>query len=132
MFSPLFFIALMAVENPRNVDSIGAAGERGPLQITPIVVRDVNRIYDTSFTVDHCWDYDTSVEIAKLYLEHYAKNATVVEAARIWNGGPRGHRKGATVLYGQRFLRVFNEVVKRSEAGDSNLDPADINLAAFK
>ena len=75
MLTPLFFIALMALENPQNLDAIGDAGERGPLQIRPIVVRDVNRIYGTTFTLDDCFDYDTSVEIARLYLEHWGKGA---------------------------------------------------------
>ena len=132
--TPLFFIALMAVENPQNVDTIGRAGERGPLQITPVVVRDVNRIHGTTFTLDDCFDYDTSVEIARLYLEHWCarkpgKPATAVDAARIWNGGPRGYEKYSTVAYGIKFHRRYREVVKRSEAGESNTDPAEINVA---
>jgi hypothetical protein len=54
-----------------------------------------------------------SREMAAVYLTHYGTARGItdpVALARIWNGGPRGHCKRATVAYGRRFAEALKAV----------------------
>jgi len=84
-----------------NGDAIGC------LQIHAGVVKDVNRIYGTAYRwPESCYDRAKSINICRLYLDHYApKTATDEMKARIWNGGPKGHRKKATLKYWERVKK---------------------------
>lgn len=98
--------ALIAVESSGRDDAVGDNGKAyGPLQIHAILVADVNRIHGTSYRHRDAFDRDTAIEIARLYLSHYCtaqrlgRTPTNEDAARMWNGGPNGHRKKATLGY---------------------------------
>ena len=97
---------LIIVESGGDASAIGDNGAAvGCLQIHKIVVDDVNRVYDTSFVYADRYDRAKSIELAKLYLKHYCtekrlgRQPTVQDAARIWNGGPNGYKKKATLPY---------------------------------
>jgi len=94
--------ALIAVESGGNNQAIGDEGRSiGCLQITEACVRDVNRIYGTHYRwPNDCFDRKASVEICVAYLTHYGgKSKSLEKAARIWNGGPKGHRNAETRAY---------------------------------
>ena len=82
-------VALRAVESANGTD-LRAGGN--DLQITPVCVADVNRIYGTSYTIEDTKDRRRSEEIAVLYLSYWwprCKNDPDAETfARIWNRGP--------------------------------------------
>jgi len=70
-------------DHARNGDAVGY------LQIRPIVVRDVNRIYHTDFSMEDRWDRQKSITICELYLEHYCgPRASDTTYAWCWRGGP--------------------------------------------
>ena len=109
---PLILTALIAVESGGNALAVGDHGRaRGILQIHENVVRDVNRFAGTRYTWDDAWDPAKSRAICTLYLEHYATPERLGHApsaqdlARIWNGGPRGFVKPATIRYAERVAR---------------------------
>jgi len=86
--------------------AIGDSGAAiGPLQIHRSVVVDANKIAGTHFTHQEMTNRTIAVQVARVYLGHYAKGRTDEEAARIWNGGPTGHRKSATVNYWNKVKR---------------------------
>ena len=94
--------ALIYVESRGNPSAVGDNGKAiGILQIHQCVVEDVNRIYHRSFR----WPADcrsewASVTMAILYLCRYAgAEGSPEKWARIWNGGPTGHRNTATLQY---------------------------------
>ena len=100
-------LALIAVESNGNDAAVGDQGRAvGCLQIRSEVIRDVNRIYGTRFDSSHRWDREQSLRICELYLAHYAGQVrgpvTWETYARIWNGGPSGHQKDATLRYWQK------------------------------
>lgn len=92
--------ALQTVESGGNARAIGDGGKAvGILQIHPCVVSDVNRIHGTHYTLSDRLDPAKSREIARLYLSHYCKTDSDEANARIWNGGPRGAKRKATLAY---------------------------------
>lgn len=107
MTIPAYLIlALIQVESGGNPSAVGDGGKAvGVLQIHQEVIDDVNRIAGASFTAKDRLNRDASIEIFRIYVNHYATEARlgrpvlVQDIARIWNGGPRGHKKLATVGY---------------------------------
>jgi hypothetical protein len=92
--------ALIAVESNGNDMAIGDGGRAiGALQIHKAVVVDVNRIAGTSYTQQQMTNRIVARRVCEIYLSRYAAGKTNEEAARIWNGGPTGNRKPATVAY---------------------------------
>ena len=98
--------ALLAVESGGNDLAIGDNGRaRGALQIHAGVVADVNRHHGTRYTHADMHDRKAAVRVASLYLATYAPGASPEVQARVWNGGPRGASKAATLGYWGRVKR---------------------------
>lgn len=92
--------ALIAVESGGRDNAIGDGGRAiGALQIHKAVVIDVNRIAGTSYTHQQMTNRIAARRVCEIYLKRYAAGKTDEEAARIWNGGPTGHHKSATISY---------------------------------
>lgn len=92
--------ALIAVESNGRDNAIGDGGAAiGALQIHRSVVIDVNRIAGTSYTHQQMTNRIAARKVCEIYLNRYASGKTNEEAARIWNGGPTGHNKTATLSY---------------------------------
>jgi hypothetical protein len=59
------------------------------------------------------WDYGDARnpckarQVVQAYLRHYGRGKTPIEMARIHNGGPRGHRKAATLAYARKIEQVL-------------------------
>lgn len=107
---PLLLSALIAVESGGNDLAKGRHGELGALQIKPILVRDANRIMGTSYTHQQVTNRAISIDIATRYLAHYGQNLSDESLARIWQGGPSGHRKTSTRAYGKRVMRTLQSM----------------------
>ena len=127
---PQVVAALVAIESGAPGGNDGGAAH-GCLQIHADVIRDVNRFYRTSFTLEDTREIKHARLICQLYLQHWTRIArakinrhnramskagletnaiTDAElAARIWNGGPDGWRKAATADYGQRVLNLIRD-----------------------
>ena len=111
---------LCQVESNNQPNAIGDyGGAIGILQIRLIMIADVNRIQkETRYYLSDRWDVQKSYEIATIYFEHYGPKAIrglkteekkVVTLARMWNGGPCGHRKLATWRYGRKVRKLYRE-----------------------
>lgn len=101
---------LISIESSGNDHAIGDGGRaRGPLQIHRSVVEDVNRISGRSYQWSRMTNRAEATQVAQIYLGHYATEArlghkpTGEEVARIWNGGPNGHKRSATDGYARKF-----------------------------
>ena len=53
----IFTLALIKVESEYNNNAVSSVGAKGYFQMTPIYVKEVNRIHKTNFT----FDYDTKI-----------------------------------------------------------------------
>jgi hypothetical protein len=98
--------ALAMVESGGRSLAIGDGGKAyGVLQIHACVVQDVNRLTGSRWTHLDAFDPAKAKEIAGAYLAHYAsedrlgRKPRAEDYARIWNGGPEGHRKRSTDRY---------------------------------
>lgn len=112
-----FLQALIKVESMGNDKAIGDNGKaKGCLQIWDVVIQDVNRVYGTKYVHDDAFDRAKSIDIAKKYLSYYAKvfkrnnpdkvvNYEVL--SRIWNGGPKGYIKNATIAYWNKVKQAL-------------------------
>ena len=106
--------ALEQVESAGDPSAIGDNGRAlGVLQIWDVVVADVNRAKGTRYTHADALDPVKARAICRAYLSIYCtqkrlgRAPTMEDAARIWNGGPNGHRKAATVKYWQKVARAL-------------------------
>ena len=98
--------ALMIVESSGNDMAIGDNGRAlGPLQIHRGVVLDVNRITGSNYRWESMTNRVAARAVCQAYLEHYGRGKSLEEQARIWNGGPNGHKKAATVSYWRRVQK---------------------------
>lgn len=97
--------ALVKVESGGDTLAINSeTGASGPLQILPVMVRDVNRIaemkqLDKRYTMKDVWSLKKSKEIFKIYTNFYSKNADYETISRRWYGGPRGDQWESTLGY---------------------------------
>lgn len=108
---PLILImAMIMTESSCNEKAVGDNGASyGPLQIQECVIQDVRRISgDFTITHDMAFDISEAIRICRVYLKHYCRadrvgrTPTFEDAARMWNGGPNGHKKKATSEYWQK------------------------------
>ena len=114
---------LMTIESSNNPNAVGDNGKAvGVLQIHKIMVDDVNRIAGyKKFTYKDRWSPVKSKQIARDYFNHYCKYSSkqsrmkqLVIMGRKWNGGPRGHRRKATVKYGLKVAKAYEEAYASS------------------
>lgn len=102
------YSAIAAVESNNRDSAIGDKGNAvGRYQIWKIYVDDVNRISGKKYTYDDRKDAVKSLEMVKIYTDHYGKRyerltgkkVTDEVKARIHNGGLNGYKKAATLKY---------------------------------
>ena len=98
----------------RAVESSNGMTSRNELQITPICIEDVNRLYGTHYRMLDAWDRAKSEEIAILYLSYWASKANAPKTAelyaRIWNGGPNGWKKQSTLKYWNKVKKQLKRI----------------------
>jgi hypothetical protein len=100
--------ALMIVESSNNDMAIGDQGRAiGCLQIHKAVVLDVNRITGSHYRHQDMTNRVQARAVCEAYLKHYGRGKTTEEQARIWNGGPTGDHKTATLAYWRRIQKVI-------------------------
>jgi hypothetical protein len=100
--------ALIIVESSGNDLAIGDNGRAiGPLQIHRGVVLDVNRITGSNYRWQQMTNRVQARAVCEAYLKHYGRGKTTEEQARIWNGGPTGDSKSATVAYWAKVKKAI-------------------------
>ena len=82
----LFTEALIQVESEGNPKAIGKKNDVGVLQITPIFVKEVNRIVgEKKFTLDCRTDRRKSLEMFDILQSHYNPDKDIDKAIRLHN-----------------------------------------------
>ncbi len=122
MISKILLLVLIFIESSGNDKAVNGEAA-GCLQITPILVKDVNRIAGTNFTLEDRFDRQKSIEMAQIYLTYYGKVYTKKTGkepdnevyARMWNGGPNGWKKESTRDF---WLKVKAELEKQQAETD--------------
>lgn len=119
--------ALMSIESNYNPNAVGDGGKAvGILQIHPICVDDVNRIYGTSFEYTDRLDINRSYRICYLYLNHWGKHyeqstnqlISPYILAQIWNGGAKGWSKTSTRPYAVKVVNKYRQLINPNHKDD--------------
>ena len=99
----------------------------GCLQTHKVMVDDVNRIHRLRSDQSNLLKYadrksrNISRYMCLAYLKHYgprriSKDNTELEnlviLGRMWNGGPQGYKKKATLPYARKITKLYNERAK--------------------
>ena len=88
--------------NPKEPQAVGI------LQIWPITVRDCNRILGyKKYTLKDRLNDKKSIEMFWVYQKYYNPKLDPYKMARIWCGGPDGHKEDCTLEYLQRVKDVI-------------------------
>lgn len=100
--------AIAVVESGNNANAIGDGGKAvGVYQLWEVYVKDVNRFAHTTYTSKDRYNPVKSREITQLYITHYGAGKSIEAQARIHNGGPKGHKKAATLKYWRKIQKAM-------------------------
>lgn len=108
--------ALIQVESNGDSTKVGKLGELGILQIRECVIKDVNRIYKTTYTLEDAKDNEKAKDICRKYLTHWGRHYEIKTGlkadnkvlSKIWNGGPKGPWKDTVYI-----IAYWNKVQKQ-------------------
>lgn len=96
--------ALIQVESEGNPYAIGKTRDVGILQITPIYVREVNRILGAErYTLSHRTEVDKSLEMFEVYQGHHNPSKSIEKAIKL-------HNPGAGQGYLNKVMNEFNKL----------------------
>lgn len=83
----VFTRALIQTESGGNPNAIGKTNDVGILQLTPIYVRDANRITHSQYTLDDRYDVKKSLEMFTIINDHYNPDHDIDKAIKLHNPG---------------------------------------------
>lgn len=106
----IFKRALMFVESSHKTDAVGTKDDVGVLQITPIYVREVNRIIgEQRYTLEDRFDIDKSLEMFEIMNQRYNPERCIMKAIHIHNPkAPESYKRSVLREY-SRLKRLSNE-----------------------
>lgn len=89
----IFQIALAKTESEFNFNAKGTSQDHGVLQITPVLVKEVNRLQkDSAYCHKDAFDPEKSFEMFEIIQFYYNPNCKIDRAISIWN--PKGEAIG--------------------------------------
>lgn len=117
----VIFSSIAWIESTHNPKAVSRDGSVGIVQIKSVMVKEVNRIcemkgIEKKFTLADRKNKEKSEEMFWIYQRFYNPNINLNNIsekemeliARKWNGGPKGHKKRATIKYWNKVNRRIN------------------------
>jgi len=97
--------AIAQIESHCDPNAVGDRGRAlGTYQIHRVYWEDGTALLGVDWPHRDATDPKKARRVVNAYLLHYGKGKSLIEMARIHNGGPRGHEKKTTVCYVRRIL----------------------------
>lgn len=101
--------AIALVESRYNPAAVGDHGRA-------LGVYQIHRSYWVEGTelLGVAWDYrdardpQKARQVVRAYLSYYGRGKSLLDMARIHNGGPQGHRKTSTLAYARKIAQVLD------------------------
>jgi len=101
--------AIGHVESRSDPHATGDHGRAaGVYQIHRCYWEDGARILGVDWPYRDARDPQKARQVVRAYLSHYGKGKSVIDLARIHNGGPQGHEKKATLNYARKVEAALN------------------------
>lgn len=100
-------LAIAYTESRFNPQAVGKAHDSGVLQLTPIYIREVNRVAGTDYQLGDAFDIEKAVEIFSKMQEHYNPEHDLEKAIRLHNRSPYYRRE---VLKNLEFIKQMEDV----------------------
>jgi hypothetical protein len=101
--------AIAAVESRNNSAAIGDGGEAlGVYQIHRAYWADGTRFLGVNWSYAEAANPVKAREVVRAYLLHYGRGRSLLELARIHNGGPAGLRKPRTLRYAHKIAKIIS------------------------
>jgi hypothetical protein len=107
--------AIAVVESHDNPGAVGDHGRAlGMYQIHRSYWAEGTELLGVTWKYRDARDPQKARQVVRAYLSYYGRGKTLLDMARIHNGGPRGYRKAATLAYARKIEQVLDE--EESEA----------------
>jgi soluble lytic murein transglycosylase-like protein len=104
----LLLDAIAEVESRNEPNAVGDSGRAvGVYQIHRPYWEDGTRFLGVKWKYGEAKDPRKARQVVRAYLSHYGKGKSLIDMARIHNGGPRGYQKNATREYARRIEAVL-------------------------
>ena len=104
----IFTLALIKVESEYNNDAVSSVGAKGYFQMTPIYVKEVNRVHKTNFTFDQVTNFDNAYEIFDLMQKAHNPDYNMDKALELHNGKHTWYNK--RVYQEMRNIRMYEDM----------------------
>jgi hypothetical protein len=105
----LLLDAIAKIESRNNPASVGDGGRAaGMYQIHRSYWTDGTRILGVDWEYRDAQDPQKARQVVRAYLRYYGKGRTLLDMARIHNGGPKGDQKAATLAYARKIEQILN------------------------
>ena len=102
--------AIAVVESRDNPGAVGDHGRAvGVYQIHRSYWAEGTEILGVTWNYRDARDPQKARQVVRAYLSYYGRGKTLLDMARIHNGGPRGHEKAATLAYARKIEHVLND-----------------------
>jgi hypothetical protein len=106
----LLLDAIAAVESRNDPGAAGDGGKAlGPYQIHRAYWADATRFLGVDWRYTDARDPVKAREAVRAYLLHYGGDRSIMDMARIHNGGPNGYKKATTLEYARRISTILRD-----------------------
>jgi hypothetical protein len=110
----LLLDAIAQMESGDNPSVIGDGGRASGLyQIHRAYWADGTRFLGVDWGYEQAADPAKAKEVVKAYLLHYGQGCSLLEMARIHNGGPNGHKRQSTLEYARRIAWILENMSRQ-------------------
>jgi len=110
--------AIAQVESRSDPNAVGDSGRAiGVYQIHRCYWQDGTRILGVDWTYRDASDPARARQVVRAYLRHYGRDRSLIDMARIHNGGPKGHEKRSTQDYARKIEAILNGEAEPRLAG---------------
>ena len=104
----IFTLALMKVESDYNNDAVSSVGAKGYFQMTPVYVKEVNRVHHTNYTFAQVTDFNKAYEIFDLMQKAHNPNYDMKKALELHNGKHEWYNK--RVFKTMEQIKLYEEM----------------------
>ncbi len=100
--------AIAQVESRSDRNAVGDGGRAiGVYQIHRCYWQDGTRILGIDWPYEDAADPAKARQVVRAYLRHYGRDRSLLDMARIHNGGPNGHKKQSTQDYARKIEAIL-------------------------